>query len=175
MASNTPDSDTGSAVHRLASTRQRLNALARLRRSRAKLVAAGTPQPMRAKGAPTSHTLKTPDSLKSSVTHNTQVSPHTLNVSDSAPVRRVQAGPPRGVGVPEPDQRIYGLASPVPFSGAPVQGATRHSLGEERTPPLELLVIQSSGLHNTQTPHTYLPVQPSREAGLSGAVANSWG
>ena len=64
MASNTPASDTGSSVHRLASTRQRLNALARLRRSRAELVAVGTPQPMRAEGAPTSHLLKTPASLE---------------------------------------------------------------------------------------------------------------
>ena len=173
MASNTPDSDTGSAVHRLASTRQRLNALARLRRSRAELVAAGTSQPMRAEGQ-SAPTLKTPVSLKSSSPHNTQVSPHTVNVSDSALVRSAQAGPPRGVGVPEPDSRIYGLASPVPFSGAPVQGATRHSLGEERTPPLEFLVIQSSCPHNTQTPHTHLPVQPSRGMVTSVAVVNSW-
>ena len=64
MASNEPDSDTGSSVHRLASTRQRLNTLARLRRSRAELVADGTPQPMRAEGAPTSHLVKTPASLE---------------------------------------------------------------------------------------------------------------
>lgn len=138
MANNTPASSTGTNVHRLASTRQRLNALARLRRSRAELVATGTPQPMRVEGA-SAPTLKTPASLKSSSPHNTQVSPHTLNVSDSALVRSAQAGLPRGVGVPEPSMR-QGLAPPAPFSGDPVQGATRHSLGEERN-PLEFLVI----------------------------------
>ena len=153
MASNTPDSNTGSLVHRLASTRQRLNALARLRRSRAELVAAGTPQPMRAEGAPTSHLLKTPASLEN-VDHITQVSPHTLNASDSAPVRRVQEGPPRGVGVPEPDLR-QGLPSPVQLSGAPVQGATRHSLGEERTPlriPSDSVVVSAQHSDTSHAP-----------------------
>ena len=178
MASNEPASDTGSSVHRLSSTRQRLNTLARLRRSRAELVADGTPQPMRAEGAPTSHLVKTPASLVKPADHykasiekvfpysGTQVSPHTLNVSDSAPVRRVQAGPPRGVGVPEPEPAPYGLPSPSKLSGAPVQGATRHSLGEESTTPLRIL-SDSVVVSPQHTDTTHEPASSTSQEGVN--------
>ena len=67
----------------------------------------------------------------------------------------MQAGPPRGVGVPEPETAPYGLPSPVQLSGAPVQGATRHSLGEERTPlriPSDSVVESSSHTDTTHVP-----------------------